>query len=87
MPQGTITIEEARQWKPVAKGVSLVKDLKWHGRWVGTYSTRPPPNHVAKVFGGSSGLTEAEALRHVLKVLWEWHTEQTREPCPFEGIV
>lgn len=86
IPSGVISAAEAKQWKPVAKGCSLVKDLKWHGRWVGTYSLRPAPNHVTKVFGGTSGLSECEALTHVLQKLWEWHGEHTGEPCPFAGL-
>ena len=51
-------------------------------RWKGEYPRAPPPlaTFVTQSFGVSS---DRDALIHVLRTLWTWHTDLTGEGCPF----
>jgi hypothetical protein len=77
------TKEEAERWIPKVHGCTVTKDVVRHFRWVIAYPNEQPPFSVSKAWR-HAGISELEALRSILKVVWGWHARATGEPCPWD---
>ena len=81
------THEEARSYLPETRPKTILRfDYSGQDRWEVTYPRSKNPYNCSKAFGSRTGLSCHEALMFVLKKVWEWHEEETKEPgsCPYE---
>jgi hypothetical protein len=82
---GAFTPKAARDFLPPADGCRANFDSVRHNRWQIEYKSKPsPPYSVSKVWGEKSGLSQDEAFRHCLKIVWAWHKEVTGVDPPFD---
>lgn len=79
-----IDVEEARQYTPCVQGCNLHLEELWHTRWKCTYPRAEPPRLVSKSFAPGSGCSSGDALLHVLRTVWAWHSDATGQPCPYD---
>ena len=82
-----LTAQDVRQAGvlPPVPGIYIFKDTKRLFRWMGTYPRDPPKQRTAaQQFNVSS---EAGALMHVLKQLWEFHRQEGGGECPPEFVM
>ena len=58
----------------------MTRDDRRHVLWVSTYPNAPQMYYTK---AWTATLTPMEALRELLKTLWDVHAEITKEKCPF----
>lgn len=74
-----ISLEKAREFMPVVKGASLVKQ-QFHQRWQVYYPKDSPPFSASRVWDEDDMMT---SLMFVLKWVWDLHTAASGEQCPW----
>ena len=81
-----IAKEYARHFIP--PGARLYVDVKLHWRWIGDMARREnpgDPRSISKAWQKEGGISEAEALKFVLRTLWEWHCkDKPGSTCPHD---
>ena len=75
------TQAEAKQFIPDCVGCTLQKDTRMHMRWKAEYVVNGAPEICTKVWNDER--SDTEALKIVLRFLWDCHEQETGEPCPF----
>ena len=80
-----MSMQDARQYIPQAKGCSLQRESTWHHRICASYlrRTSPGPKYHKRTYKDDEGSEEA-ALRQCVLWLWALHEEQTGQSCPWE---
>ncbi|CAE7032373.1 dpf-6 [Symbiodinium sp. CCMP2592] len=78
------TLEDARSFLPKIDGCTLQLDETRFTRWCGLYPRLTPPRYCTKSWGPRTGLSNKQALFHVLQQLWTWHEEEQRGSCPWD---
>ena len=80
-----IAVPFARMYIP--PGATLNVDVKLHWRWLGEMPKRNPGDNkfISKAWKKEDGISEAEALKHVLRTLWEWYCkDKPGSTCPHD---
>ena len=80
-----IAVAYARMFIP--PGATLNVDVKLHWRWLGEMPKRNPGDNkfISKAWKKEDGISEAEALKLVLRTLWEWHCKDNPgSTCPHD---
>lgn len=75
------TQAEAKRFLPSAAGATIVKDVVWHHRWVVKYPRPQPPYSTSMTFAKAG--SERAALIHCLSWVWDLHTQETGQQCPW----
>ena len=78
-----LTVEVVDGWGMVPAGAKLTKDTTFDKRWKGEYTPNKALGEtyiVSQAFGVAG---DANALKHVLRGLWAWHTDATKELPPY----
>ena len=80
-----MSMQDAKQYIPQAKGCSLQRESTWHHRICASYlrRTSPGPKSHKRTYKNDEGSEEA-ALRQCVLWLWAVHEEQTGQSCPWE---
>lgn len=78
---GSTTPEYAKQLVPAIKGCVILCDTVRHNRWQVRYPGSAPPFSNAKSW--NDVVSYDEALRTVLRWVWERHEAETGEACTF----
>jgi hypothetical protein len=69
------------------KGASITLETLRYGRWKCEYNGKPtPPYTCSKMYGDESVISQRDALLFVLRWLWDAHTNETGEVCPYRLI-
>ena len=66
-------------------GATLGKDVKLHWRWIGEIPKRKKGDKIfTKAWQKTEGVSEAAALKCVLRKLWEWHASDNPKGVKLE---
>jgi hypothetical protein len=79
-PSQNYTQEEAKAFLPIAKGCTIIKDIKLHMRWQVHYPRTSSPFSMSCAFGAN----QHEALLVCLRWVWEQHVLHGGEACPWQ---